>query len=84
MELRAGPSRFECLMPIYRKSSDTIACTLTADELRDTQSVWRGSDDPGDVVGAGLSPRRLHDRAVAAGQPGMRDYSVPKATPLPA
>lgn len=28
-------------MPTYRASSDTIACTLTKDELRDTRYAWQ-------------------------------------------
>jgi hypothetical protein len=28
-------------MPTYRASSDTIACTLTADDLKDTQASWQ-------------------------------------------
>jgi hypothetical protein len=28
-------------MPTYRASSDTIVCTLTQDELRDTRYAWQ-------------------------------------------
>lgn len=28
-------------MPTYRASSDTIVCTLTKDELRDTRYAWQ-------------------------------------------
>ncbi|HEX2646295.1 MAG TPA: hypothetical protein VHO95_03640 [Candidatus Dormibacteraeota bacterium] len=28
-------------VPIYRARSENVACTLTADELKDTQKAWR-------------------------------------------